>query len=408
MLQHPCGYHFDKCDSCRPAGYDASTLAMEDLALRLPPLMLAIALSIGFTGVQAAPAEVATLDRALWPEALTTPALFDVASRAQILSFARELLASEALDETTLAARLELRQVNMTAINTLREQWWQRLWVGYDHAQQSCEEDASFCYAIDSLEDLKTQAGQFVVAADSFYAGWTEPGRAFSRTYLDEQLHRAALLPDISSEVATFSKVEHHGDSLNDRVFLLTFDSGPSPAEGNTDWMADFLRRQKLSATFFVLGNRVEQRLQAGAVDGLDGVYREQCVGVQGWQYRSHSQWLDWQNSVLRSVALVQSQLPETYVPQFRPPYGQRRADSGAFFEAQQLDVVLWDIDAQDSNTQLSAEDSRDRVLSLMLLWRKGIIQFHDDQLKARTAVPALLAATAQSGIAWEDCRDYP
>lgn len=376
--------------------------------MRLPPLMLALALTIGFTGAQAAPAEVATLDRALWPETLSTPALFDVASRAQILSFARELLASEALDETALAARLELRQVNMTAINTLREQWWQRLWAGYDHAQQSCEEDASFCYAIDSLDDLKTQAGQFVVAADSFYAGWAEPGRAFSRAYLDEQLHMAALLPDISSEVATFSKVEHNGDSLNDRVFLLTFDGGPSPAEGNTDWMADFLRRQKLSATFFVLGNRVEQRLQGGIADDLDRVYGEQCVGVQGWQYRSHSQWLEWQNSVLRSVALVQSQLPDTYVPQFRPPYGQRRADSGAFFEAQQLDVMLWDIDAQDSSTQLSAEDSRDRVLSLMLLWRKGIIQFHDDQLKARTAVPALLAATAQSGIAWEDCRDYP
>ena len=376
--------------------------------MRLPPLMLALALAIGFTGAQAAPAEVATLDRALWPETLSTPALFDVASRAQILSFARELLASEALDETALAARLELRQVNMTAINTLREQWWQRLWAGYDHAQQSCEEDASFCYAIDSLDDLKTQAGQFVVAADSFYAGWAEPGRAFSRAYLDEQLHMAALLPDISSEVATFSKVEHNGDSLNDRVFLLTFDGGPSPAEGNTDWMADFLRRQKLSATFFVLGNRVEQRLQGGIADDLDRVYGEQCVGVQGWQYRSHSQWLEWQNSVLRSVALVQSQLPDTYVPQFRPPYGQRRADSGAFFEAQQLDVMLWDIDAQDSSTQLSAEDSRDRVLSLMLLWRKGIIQFHDDQLKARTAVPALLAATAQSGIAWEDCRDYP
>lgn len=375
--------------------------------MRSPPLMLALALSVGFTCAQAAPA-VATLDRALWPEALSTPALFDVASRAQILGFARELLTSEALDETALAARLELRQINMTAINTLREQWWQRLWAGYNSAQQSCEEDASFCYAIDNLDDLKAQAGQFAVATDSFYAGWAEPGRAFSRAYLDEQLHMAALLPDIGSEVATFSKVEHNGDSLNDRVFLLTFDSGPSPAGGNTDWMTTFLRRQKMNATFFVLGNRVEQRLQGAAVDDLDGVYREQCVGVQGWQYRSHSQWQDWQSSVLRSVALVQSQLPDTYVPQFRPPYGQRRADSGAFFEAQQLDVVLWDIDAQDNNTQLSAEDSRDRVVSLMLLWRKGVIQFHDDQLKARTAVPALLAATAQSGIAWEDCRDYP
>jgi peptidoglycan/xylan/chitin deacetylase (PgdA/CDA1 family) len=381
---------------------------MEDPSLRLPPLLIATALLLGGATAQAASTQVATLDRSQWPEALSTPALFDVASRAQILSFARELVASEVLDEGTLAERLGLRQINMTAINALRERWWQRLWAGFDHAQQSCAEDASFCYAVDSLEDLKAQAAQFTVAADSFYAGWAEPGRAFSRAYLDEQLHMAALLPDISSEVVTFSDVEHNGDELNDRVFLLTFDGGPSPADGNTDWIADYLRRQKISATFFVLGNSVEQRLQSGPGDNLDSLYREQCVGVQGWQYRSHSQWLDWQSSILRSVALVQSQLPDTYVPQFRPPYGQRRPDSGEFFEGQQLDVVLWSIDAQDSNTQLSAEDSRDRVLSLMLLWRRGIIQLHDGQLKVRSVLPALLTATAQSGIAWEDCRDYP
>jgi peptidoglycan/xylan/chitin deacetylase (PgdA/CDA1 family) len=374
--------------------------------LRLLPLMLAIAFSLGPLCAHAAPAQVAMLDRGEWPEALSTPALFDVASRAQILSFARELLVSEALDEAALADRLGLRQINLSAINTLRERLWQRLWVGFE--QRSCEEDASFCYAIDNLDDLKAQAGQFAVAADSFYARWAEPGRAFSRTYLDEQLRMAALLPDIASEVVTFSDVEHNGDSLEDRVFLLTFDGGPSPAEGNTDWMTSYLRRQKMNATFFVLGNSVQLRRQNATPDELEDLYRDQCVGVQGWQYRSHSQWVDWQKSVLDSVALVQSQLPDSYVPQFRPPYGQRRSDSGDFFESQQLDVMLWNIDAQDGSSQLSAEDSGDRVLTLMLLWRRGIIVFHDAQLKARTAVPALLAATAQSGIAWEDCHDFP
>jgi len=376
--------------------------------LRLLPLMLALALPLAPLVAHAAPAEVAVMDRSQWPEALSTPALFDVASRAQILSFSRELLASESLDEPALADRLGLRQINMAAINALRERWWQRLWTNFDHAQQSCAEDASFCYAVDNVDDLKAQAGQFRVESDSFYAQWAEPGRVFSRAYLDEQLRMAALLPEISSEVVKFSKAEHNGDELEDRVFLLSFDGGPSPAEGNTDWIADYLRRQKMNATFFVLGNSVQLRRQSAPPEELETLFQDQCVGVEGWQYRSHSQWIDWQDSVLRSVALVQSQLPDSYVPQFRPPYGQRRPDSGEFFESQQLDVVLWDIDSQDSNIQLSAEDSGDRVLTLMLLWRKGIIVFHDAQLKARTAVPALLAATAQSGIAWEDCRDYP
>lgn len=43
----------------------------------------------------AAPNDVATLDRSTWPEKLDSPTLFDVASRAEILTFARALLVSE-------------------------------------------------------------------------------------------------------------------------------------------------------------------------------------------------------------------------------------------------------------------------------------------------------------------------
>jgi hypothetical protein len=46
-------------------------------------------------------------------------------------------------------------------------------------------------------------------------------------------------------------------------------------------------------------------------------------------------------------------------------------------------------------------------VLTLMLLWRKGVIQLHDSSPKARPAVEWLLRNTAQSGIGWADCREY-
>ncbi|MFF7705815.1 polysaccharide deacetylase family protein [Pseudomonas sp. NPDC007930] len=355
----------------------------------------------------AAPAPVATLDRATWPEQLASPVLFDVASRAEILGFAHELALSEALDANALADRLGLRQVEVDSVNALRARLWQRLWENFDAAQQSCEQDASFCYAIDDLASLKAQASEFVVADDSFYAKWRDPGRAFNRTYLDELLRQAALFPGVSSEIARFNDREHNGDELKDRVFLLTFDSGPTLAGGSTDWVADYLRKQKMNATFFVLGNNLQLRRDNAPQDDPAKLYAEQCVGVQGWQYRSHAQWVDWQDSIQRSVALVQAQVPGSFVGQFRPPYGQRRADSGEFFEQAQLAVVLWDIDAADSNSLVTAELATDRVLTLMLLWRKGIIVFHDAQLKAKTALPALLQRTVQSGIAWEDCRDF-
>ncbi|MCY1403583.1 hypothetical protein D9M71_187680 [compost metagenome] len=373
--------------------------------MRIAFLLLGTLLSMAAHGATQPP--VATLDRGTWPEQLNSPALFDVASRAEILAFSRALLASEALDEAGLAKRLGLKQINLVSLNQLRHRLWSRLWQNYNLAQQSCEQDASFCYAIDDLPSLREQAGKFQVAADSFYKGWAEPARIFHERYLDEQLSKAALFPQIPSEIERFSDLERNGDELNDRVFLLSFDGGPGPVNGHTDALADYLRRQRLGALFFVLGDSLQQRRDKTSLAELRALYQDQCVGVQGWQFRSHSQWRDWQESVLRSVAQVQGDLPDDYVPLFRPPYGQRRADSQAFFSSQQLQVALWDIDSLDSHPQVTAEQSGQRVLTLMLLWRRGLIAFHDAQAKAQVAVPWLLRQTVQSGIGWEACEKF-
>lgn len=371
--------------------------------MRIAFLFLSGLLSLA---AHAAPLPLATFDRSHWPEPLDSPALFDVASRAEILGFAHALQASEALDEPTLAARLGLRQINLASINQVRQRLWRQLWRNYDLAQQSCDQDASFCYAIDGQAELRQQAVKFAVAGDSFYAGWAGPASEFHALYLNELLRKAALFPQTASEVERYSEQERSGDELNDRLFMLTFDSGPGAVGSSTDALADYLRRQKLAATFFVLGNSLQTRRDKTSLADLRTLYQGQCVGIQGWQYRSHGQWQDWQDSVLRSQARVQADLPEQYVPLFRPPYGQRRADSQEFFARQGLQVVLWNIDAQDQGA-LSAEQSAQRVLTLMLLWRRGVIQFHDVQPKAQEALAWLLKRTAQTGIGWEDCRHF-
>lgn len=355
-------------------------------------------------GVVAAPNAPATLDRNTWPEQLTSPALFDVASRAEILAFGYALLISEALDESALKQRLGLKTINLDVIDSVRKRMWLRLLSNYNAAQQSCDQDASFCYYVDGMDSLREQADKFAIADDSFYVAWAEPSREFHQRYLDEQLRKAALFPQISSEIELFGEQESNGDTMNDRLFLLTFDGGPTQLPGTTDWLADYLRKQSIRASFFVLGNNLQMRLDKSGGQAVQALYKGQCVGVQGWEYRSHSHWQAWQDSILRSVALVRQVLPHNYLAQFRPPYGQRREDSEAFFQGQGMHVSLWNIDAQDMAANLSAEESAQRVLTLMLLWRHGVIKFHDTQDKVRTALPWLLKATAQSGLGWEDC----
>jgi len=357
---------------------------------------------------QAAAPEVATMDRSVWPEQLTTPELFDVASRAEILAFAHALLVSESLDEAALKKRLGLRQINLTSLNLIRGRLWTRLLENYQYAQKSCEQDASFCVLVEDMQMLRARAEEFHVADDSFYAAWAKPTAAFNERYLNELLYQAALFPQTSSEIERYNSDELSGDEMADRSFLLNFDSGPTVVDGGTDWMTDFLRQQKLNATFFVLGKNLQSRLEQSSVDDLQALYRQQCVGLQGWEYRSHSHWLHWQDSIQRSAGLVQQVLPDNFVPLFRPPYGHRRADSAEYFRAQNLRVALWNIDSQDGNGRISAVQAADRVMTLMLLWRRGSIVFHDIHDKARTALPSLMVNTAQSGVEWADCHSYP
>ncbi|WP_434708283.1 polysaccharide deacetylase family protein [Pseudomonas sp. R1-1] len=354
----------------------------------------------------AAPGDPATLDRSTWPEQLSSPTLFDVASRAEILMFARGLLGAESIDEAALAQRLGLRTVNIDAVNQLRQRLWQRLLTNYNHAQQSCDQDASFCFLVEDLPTLREQAAKFVVSDDSYYTKWAEPSRIFHLQYLDELLRKAALFPQTSSEVDRFGDYERNGDDMHDRLFLLTFDSAANVQPDNTDWLTEYLRKSNMSGTFFVLGKDIQARLADRSVSSLQASFSTQCVGVQGWEFRSHSHWQDWQDSVRRSADLVKSKLPENYVPLFRPPEGQRRSDAQGFLNAQGLQVALWDIDAQDGAGRLRGAASAQRVLTLMLLWRHGVINFNMKQDAVKTSLPWLITQTAQSGIGWEDCQD--
>lgn len=351
---------------------------------------------------------VAIIDRSLWPERLESPDLFDVASRAQILGFAHELWLSEQLDEETLKRRLGLRYINVPSLNLLRHRLWNRLLEGYQHAQQSCPQDASFCVLVEDMDQLRQRAEEFAIAHDSFYANWGAPSATFHERYLNELMYQAALFPQTSSEIARYNSDELSGDEMPDRTFQLNFESGPTGPDGGTDWLADFMRQQKMNATFFVLGKNLQERLAATTATALQSLYRLQCVGIQGWDYRSHSQWLEWQDSVRRSEALTQQLLPDNFIPLFRPPYGHRRADSGQFFRDQNLRVSLWNIDAQDSNGRLTSEQITDRIMTLMLLWRRGTVVFHNASVRVQSAVPLLLANTAQSELVWDDCHNIP
>jgi peptidoglycan-N-acetylglucosamine deacetylase len=355
----------------------------------------------------AGPDEVAIGDRSTWPQPIDSPQRFDLASRAELLAFGHALAATEASSDAELQRQIKVRSFDHDAVERVRDKFWQRLTTNYLAASANCTDSQPFCVRVRTKAEFRSAAQTFSVPKQSTYAAWSSQAATFHRAYVNELLRLAALFPRVDSEIDTFSPRELDGSTLPDRTFLLTFDDGPTRAGGSTDTLLRTLRETHLNGVFFTIGPPLQSRLQQTGVSATANTYRGMCVGAHGWEHRSHSTWVDWQSSVTRSIGLVRDNLPDSYVPMFRPPYGQRRPDSGNFFASHGLFVALWNIDSQDWNTKVQADDVRQRVLTLMLLWRHGIILFHDVHPKAQVAVPWLNEQLSQAGITWQDCKQF-
>ena len=367
---------------------------------------LLLFLSVAPWAQASGPAVFATIDRATWPQPLDGPGRFDTASRAEILMFGKVLLDSEVLDEVQLSERLGTRQIDAASVERVRQRFWKRLLDNYRLASGGCE-GQPFCFSVGDVGELRQRLASFTVDTTSPYFRWSLASRRFHDAYLNEQLRLAALFPHISSEIQSFDDSERNGDELADRQFLLSFDDGPTAPAGNTDKLIALLHEQHLHAMFFVLGNNLQARLGRTSAQDLQHLYDGQCVALHGWEHRSHATWDEWWDSVSRTAALVKGTLPDDYQPLFRPPYGQRRSDARAELGLLGIRVSLWNIDSQDWSRAMSAEQAEQRVQTLMLLWRRGIILFHDIHIKAQGAVPELVKGNRADGVQWLDCHKY-
>jgi peptidoglycan/xylan/chitin deacetylase (PgdA/CDA1 family) len=68
---------------------------------------------------------------------------------------------------------------------------------------------------------------------------------------------------------------------------------------------------------------------------------------------------------------------------------------------------VLWNLDSQDWNPKIAAAAVPDRMLTLMALWRHGILLFHDTHAKAAHALPAIVKTGDAAGLTFVDCRSF-
>ncbi len=331
-------------------------------------------------------APVAWTHRAAWPQPIATAAQFDLASRAELLAFV-EALTQSGDDPKAMTWRRSREVV---------------LLLNFNRAMATCSTGAPLCprHAPATWSELVGVSLRELDALPTEYGSWRAEARLFHMKYVRELLRLAALSGRISSEILPVAEGEVFGESFADRTFVLTFDDGPTGAEGQTDRVVQLMRERQQHAVFFTVGAAMHARRS------ITGLYEGQCLASHGMEHESHvSSALVASKLPAWNVELAALQPPGEKLRWFRPPYGQRTAAQVEQLKLDGVGVMLWNIDSQDWQAPKDSSLVAGRVLTLMLLWRRGVILFHDVHPTASAALPQVFDALDDGAVNWLDCR---
>lgn len=340
------------------------------------------------------PEKIATLDRSLWPQKLTSSQQYNLASQHEIKRFAQIIATTPLGNAQQIQAFTLLEKINHSAVSRWLAKTKNLLLNNYNLAADECDA----CSRAQHWQQLSRIEDVLITQNSKPLKEWHHASGSFFKRYLYEQIRLAALFPRISSEIDTLSNNEITGHEFKDSEFLLTFDDGPSSNE-RTEKLIGLLDELDIHSFFFVMGEKVTRSSK-----DLKQTYANQCLGSHGFLHKSHQKWNDWQDSLDKTTsALSKISIPPFW---FRPPYGQRTQEVSKYLSDQNSRVMLWNIDSQDWNRKLSDQQALDRVVTLMLVWRKGIILYHDIHTKALFALPKLNQLKLKTQFEWRDCRE--
>ena len=144
-----------------------------------------------------------------------------------------------------------------------------------------------------------------------------------------------------------------HGPRTGNRV-ALTFDDGPHPE--STETILAELARRKITATFFLIGERVAahpelaRRIVAGGHEIGNHTYRHaKLTELPASRVEDE----------IRKTQDVCRNLLGFTPTWFRPPYGLMHRPQIEMAAAQGLQVALWDVDSRDWSQPAAAEIER-------------------------------------------------
>lgn len=178
----------------------------------------------------------------------------------------------------------------------------------------------------------------------------------------------------------------------------LTFDDGPIPEV--TEWVLDVLKKEKIKATFFCIGDNIQKH---------PTIY--QRILNEGHQTGNHTfnhlnGWKTKTSNYIENFKLCETEhlkLNTEHSLLFRPPYGKITLRQSKKIQKLGYKIVMWDVLSYDFNPKVTAEKCKENVLKNTS--SGSIIVFHDSLKAEKTlkeVLPEIIRELKRKGFAFD------
>ena len=162
-----------------------------------------------------------------------------------------------------------------------------------------------------------------------------------------------------------------------DKEIWLTFDDGPTPEV--TPWILSVLKKENVKATFFLVGQQIEEFPE------LVGAIIKDGHTIANHSYSHKNGWLTNKEKYLEDIDNCQELMPNNKL--FRPPYGKITKAQIAVLK-EKYKIILWDVLSYDFNQNTSPKKVQENIIQNTI--SGSIIVMHNNQMSFKNLEPTL------------------
>lgn len=162
-----------------------------------------------------------------------------------------------------------------------------------------------------------------------------------------------------------------------DKEIWLTFDDGPTPEV--TPWILSILKKENVKATFFLVGQQIEEFPE------LVGAIIKDGHTIANHSYSHKNGWITNKEKYLEDIENCQALMPNNKL--FRPPYGKVTKVQIAVLK-EKYKIILWDVLSYDFKQNTSSKKVQENIIQNTT--SGSIILMHNNLMSFKNLQPIL------------------